>query len=98
MNKYLKNMQKELGLSEDTCEVLEAIGIIITSEYGQDCHDYNVVGSPVDIKLINSEIFNIRNTEFLNEMGYSDTLVVSQDTVYEWARIIVSFWQEYPEY
>lgn len=98
MNKYLKNMQKELGLSEDTCEVLEAIGIIITSEYGQDCHNYNVVGSPVDIKLINSEIFNIRDTGFLNEMGCSDTLVVSQDTVYDWALIIVSFWEEYPKY
>lgn len=98
MNKYLKPMQKELGLSEETCETLEAIGIVITSKYGQDCHNYNMVGSPVDIKLINSEIFNIRNTEFLSEMGYSDTLVVSKDTVYEWALAIVSFWEEYPKY
>lgn len=84
MNEYLKNMQKELGLSEETCEVLEGIGIIITSKYGQDCHDYNVVGSPIDIKLIYSEILNIRDTEFLIEMGYLNTLVVSKDTVYEW--------------
>lgn len=98
MNKYLKEMQKELGLSDDVCEILEKIGIIITSEYGQDCHDYNVVGSPVDIKLINSEILNIRDTEFLIEMGYPNTLVVSKDTVYEWALAIVSFWEEYPKY
>lgn len=98
MNEYLKNMQKELGLSEETCEVLEGIGIIITSKYGQDCHDYNVVGSPIDIKLIYSEILNIRDTEFLIEMGYLNTLVVSKDTVYEWALAIVSFWEEYPKY
>lgn len=98
MNKYLKDIQERLGLTEETCEVLEAIGIVITSKYGQDCHNYNVVGSPVDIELIDSEIFNIRNTEFLSEMGYSDTLVVSKDTVHEWALIIVSFWEEYPKY
>lgn len=98
MNEYLKPMKEELGLSEETCEVLEAIGIVITSRYGQDCHNYNVVGSPVDIEFINSEIFNIRNTEFLKEKGYSDTFIVSKDTIYEWASIIVSFWEEYPKY
>lgn len=98
MNKYLKDIQERLGLTEETCEVLEAIGIVITSKYGQDCHNYNLVGSPVDIELIKSAILNIRDTEFLIEMGYSDTLVVSKDTIYEWALAIVSFWKEYPEY
>ena len=98
MNKYLKPMQKELGLSEETCEVLEAIGIVITSKYGQDCHNYNMIGSPIDIELIKSVILNIRDTEFLIEIGYSDTLVVSKDTIYEWALAIMSFWKEYPEY
>lgn len=98
MNKYLKDIQERLGLTEETCEVLEAIGIVITSKYGQDCHNYNVVGSPVDIELISSDISKIREKGFLSEIGYSDTLVVSQDTVYEWALIIVSFWEEYPKY
>lgn len=98
MNKHLIDIQQRLGISEDVCEILEKIGVIITSEYGQDCHNYNLVGSPIDIELIESEIFKIRDTDFLKEKGYPKTLVVSKDTIYEWASIIVSFWEECPEY
>ena len=42
MNEYLKPMQIELDVSDDVCELLEAIGIVITSKYGQDCHNYNL--------------------------------------------------------
>ena len=98
MNEYLKPMQKELEYPDDVCELLEAIGIAITSKYGQDCHNYGLKGSPIDIALINSAIFNIRDTEFLIETGYSDYLVVCKDTIYEWASIIVDFWNMYPDY
>ena len=98
MNEYLKPMQIELDVSDDVCELLEAIGIVITSDYGEDCHNYGLEGSPIDIALIYSAIFNIRDTEFLSETGYSDTLVCSKDTVYEWASIIVDFWRQYPNY
>ena len=98
MNKYLKPMQMGLDVSYDVCKLLEAIGIVITSKYGKDCHNYGLEGSPIDIDLIYSAIFNIRDTEFLIETGYSDTLVCSKDTIYEWASIIVDFWEQYPNY
>lgn len=98
MNEYLKPMQMELDVSDDVCELLEAIGIVITSDYGEDCHNYSLEGSPIDIALIDSAIFNIRDTGFLIETGYSDTLICSKDTVYEWASIIVDFWRQYPNY
>ena len=98
MNKYLKPMQMGLDVSYDVCKLLEAIGIVITSKYGVDCHNYGLEGSPIDIDLIYSAIFNIRDTEFLIETGYSDTLVCSKDTIYEWASIIVDFWRQYPNY
>ena len=98
MNEYLKPMQIELDVSDGVCELLEAIGIVITSKYGQDCHNYNLKGSPIDISLIDSAIFNIRDTGFLAETEYSDTLICSKDTIYEWASIIVDFWDKYPNY
>ena len=97
MNEYLKPMQMELDVSDDVCELLEAIGIVITSRYGEDCHNYGLEDSPIDIALIDSAIFNIRDTEFLIEnYGHLD-LEVCQDTIYEWASIIVDFWRQYPD-
>lgn len=97
MNKYLKPMQIQLDLMADVCVLLEAIGIRIYSEYGIDCHKYDLEGSPIDIALIESAIFNIRDTDFLIENGYLD-LVVCEDTIYEWASIIVKFWDKNPNY
>ena len=98
MNEYLKPMQMELEYSDDVCELLEAIGIVITSKYGQDCHHYGLKGSPIDISLFDSAIFNIRDTGFLDTTEYSGYLVCSKDTIYEWASVIVDFWEKYPNY
>ena len=97
MNEYLKPMQKELEYSDDTCELLESIGIVLT-EYGHDCHKYNLQGSPIDISYIDSMIFKIRDTEFLIETEYSNYLTVCKETVNDWASIIIDFWEQYPEY
>lgn len=98
MNEYLKPMQNELKLSNDVCELLEAIGIAITSTYGVDCHNYHLKGSPIDIIMIYNDIQAIRDTEYLIEAGYSPFLVCNKDTVYEWAQIIVQFSNDYPNY
>lgn len=98
MNEYLIPMQKELELSDNTCELLEAIGIAITSKHGIDCHNYGLKGSPIDIIMIYNDIQAIRDTEYLIEAGYNPYLVCSKDTVYEWASIIVSFTNDYPNY
>ena len=98
MNEYLKPMQMELELSDNVCELLEAIGIAITSKYGVDCHNYGLKGSPIDIIMIYNDIQAIRDTEYLIEAGYNPFLVVSKDTIYEWASIIVSFTNDYPNY
>lgn len=98
MNEYLKPMQMELELSDNVCELLEAIGIAITSKHGVDCHKYGLKGSPIDIIMIYNDIQTIRDTEYLIETGYNPFLVVSKDTIYEWASIIVNFTNDYPNY
>lgn len=96
MNEYLKPLQMEIDMPDNVCNLLEAIGIAIYSKYGIDCHRYDLKGSPIDIALIESAIFNIRDTEFLIETGYPD-LVVCKDTIYEWASVIVDYWEQYPD-
>ena len=94
--RYLLPMVKKMGISEETAKILEQIGIKLTYD-GHDCHKYGMSGSPIDIEYIQNMIFKVRDKKIDEKRGYK-YLVVSKDTIWEWAYLIEEFWDEYPDY
>lgn len=83
-NEALLPLIDKMGVSENYISILEEIGIKIYQDYGKDCYNYAVNGSPVDVELIHRNILKLQQT--------TDCPNFNHKNVKNWAKMLVEYW------
>lgn len=83
-NEALLPLIDKMGISKNDMSILEEIGIKIYQDYGKDCYNYAVSGSPVDVELIHRNILKLQQT--------TDCPNFNHNNVENWAKTLVEYW------
>lgn len=83
-NEALLPLIAKMGVSENYISILEEIGIKIYQDYGKDCYNYAVSGSPVNVELIHRDILKLQQT--------TDCPNFNHNNVENWAKTLVEYW------
>ena len=83
-NEALLPLIDKMGISKNDMSILEEIGIKIYQDYGKDCYNYAVSGSPVNVELIHRDILKLQQT--------TDCPNFNHNNVENWAKTLVEYW------
>lgn len=84
-NEALLPLIDKMEISKNDMSILEEIGIKIYQDYGKDCYNYAVSGSPVDVELIHRNILKLQQT-----MNCCPKF--NHKNVKNWAQMLVEYW------
>lgn len=82
-NEALLPLIDKMGISKNDMSILEEIGIKIYQDYGKDCYNYAVNGSPVDVELIHKDVLKLQKTM---------NCPLNHKNVENWAKMLVEYW------